>query len=92
MVWPGASAVITPLVICVCTVAVPLQVAVPLLKVAVVGGEVAPKPGEVIVNCVPEAIAFWLVRATVAVAFVTPVKLVRLQVWPLLPVMVPPEI
>jgi hypothetical protein len=70
----------TPLVSAVCTLAVPLQVALPLLKVAVVGGLVAPYPAEVILNCVLLAIVFLLVSLTVAVAPITPLKLERLQV------------
>jgi hypothetical protein len=80
----GASAVIT--------VAVPLQVAEPLLSVAVVGGVVPPDPDAVTVNGVPLAIVFLLVKATLAEAPVTPLKLVRLQVWPVEPVIVPPEV
>jgi hypothetical protein len=79
-------------VISVCTVAVPLQVAEPLAKVAVVGATVAPKPGEVMVSWVPLAIVFWLVKGTVAVALVTPLKLESVQVCPFAPVMVPPEV
>jgi hypothetical protein len=90
-VAPGVCAVMTPLVSAVCMVAVPLQVAVPLLNVACTGGVAAPYPGVVIVNCVPLAIVFLLVRGTVAVAPITPLKLLKLQVWPLEPVMVPPE-
>ena len=70
---------------------VPLQVAVPLLRVAVVGGVVPPDPAAVTVRWVPLAIVFPLVKATVAVAPVTPLKLVRLQVWPDEPLIVPPE-
>jgi hypothetical protein len=92
VVVPGACAVSTPLVIAVLTVAVPLQVAVPLLKVAVLGAIVAPCPGAVIVNCVPPAIVFEPVNATVAVAPVTPLKLDRSQVWPFDPLIVPPEV
>ncbi len=58
----------TPVVIDVCTLAVPLQVAVPLLRVALVGATVAPNPGDVMVNCVPLSMVFLPVNATVAVA------------------------
>ena len=93
MVEPGISAVRVPLgASAVMTVAVPLQVAEPLLSVAVVGGVVPPVPDAVTVRCVPLAIVFLLVKATVAVAPVTPVKLDRLQVWPVEPVIVPPEV
>ena len=92
VVVPGVCAVSTPAVIAVLTVAVPLHVAVPLLKVAVVGAMVAPYPGEVMVNCVPLAMVFEPVNATVAVAFVTPLKPERSQVWPFEPLMVPPEV
>lgn len=91
VVAPGVPAVSTPLVSAVMTFAVPLQVAVPLLRVAVVGGVVPPDPAAVTVRWVPLAIVFPLVKATVAVAPVTPLKLVRLQVWPDEPLIVPPE-
>jgi len=45
---------------------------VPLLSVAVVGGEVAPYPDAVTVSCVPLAIVFVPVKATVAAAPMTP--------------------
>jgi nitrate reductase NapE component len=76
----------------VMTFAVPLQVAVPLLNVAVVGAVVAPDPSAVTVSCVPLVIVFVPVNGTVAVAPVTPLKLDRLQVWPAEPVVVPPEV
>ena len=74
------------------TFAVPLQVAVPLLSVAVVGGLIPPEPSSVMVNWVPLAMVFELVSATLAVAPVTPLKSVRVQVWPVLPVIVPPDV
>jgi hypothetical protein len=80
------------LVSAVMTVAVPLQVAVPLVSVAVVGGLVPPVPCAVIVRWVPLAIVFVLVKATIAVAPLTPLKLVKLQVWPAEPVIAPPEV
>jgi hypothetical protein len=91
VVAPGCCAVMAPEVIAVCTDAVPLHVAVPSLRVALVGATVAPYPGAVIVNCVPLSIVSLLVNATVAVAPTTPLKLVRLQVSPFAPVIVPPE-
>jgi hypothetical protein len=93
VVEPGVSAVRPALgVSAVMTFAVPLQVAEPLLSVAVVGGVVAPYPDAVTVSCVPLAIAFVPVNGTVAVAPVTPLKLDRLQVWPAEPLVVPPEV
>jgi hypothetical protein len=74
------------------TLAVPLHVAVPLPKVAVVGAVVAPKPEFMIVNWVPLGIVFVPIKATVAVAPVTPLKFVRVQVWPPEPLIVPPEV
>src|SRR5208283_577709 len=73
VVAPGASAVKTPLVLlsAVMTAAVPLQVAVPLPNMAVVGAIVAPYPGDVTVRCVPLAIVFAPVKATVAAASMT---------------------
>ena len=76
----------------VMTFAVPLQVAVPLLSVAVVGGLIPPEPSDVMVKWVPLAMVFEPVSATLAVAPVTPLKLVRVQVWPVLPAIVPPDV
>lgn len=76
----------------VTTVAVPLQVAVPLLNVAVVGAVVAPDPDAVTIKRVPLAMLFGPVKVTDAVAPVTPLKPDRLQVWPVEPVIVPPEV
>ena len=76
----------------VITLAVPLQLAVPLESVAVVGGLVPPDPSAVIVRWVPEAMVFAAVKTTVAVAPSTPLKLERLQFWPAEPVMLPPEV
>src|SRR5208337_2848933 len=94
VVAPGASAVKTPLVLlsAVMTAAVPLQVAVPLPNMAVVGAVVAPYPSVTIVSWVPLAIVFVAVKVTVAVALVTPLKLDRLQYCPTEPVIVPPEV
>ena len=93
MVAPGILAVRVPLTAsAVMTVAVPLQVAEPLLSVAVVGGVAPPDPDAVTVRGVPLAIVFLLVKGTVAMAPVTPMKLDRLQVWPVEPVIVPPEV
>src|SRR5450755_4285789 len=73
VVAPGPSAVKTPPPLnAVMTVAVPLQVAVPLLNVAVVGGIVAPYPDAVTLSWVPLAIVFVPVNATVAAAPLTP--------------------
>jgi Ni,Fe-hydrogenase III small subunit len=91
VVAPGTPAVSTPLLSEVATFAVPLQVAVPLVSVAVVGGVVPPDPAFVMVSLVPLAIVFWLVKATVAVAPLTPLKFDRSQVCPVEPVIVPPE-
>ena len=74
------------------TVAVPLQLAVPLLSVAVVGGVVPPEPSDVIIRWVPGAITFVPVKTTVAVAPVTPLKLDRPHVWPVEPVIIPPVV
>jgi hypothetical protein len=71
-------------------VAVPLQVAVPLPSVADVGAAVAPPPREVIVKAVLAAIVFVPVSATVAVAVDESLKLVSVQVCPVVPVIVPP--
>ena len=100
--WPGQSyrggrphdAKPRPLFVvnAVMTLAVPLQVAEPLLSVAVVGGVVPPDPSAVIVRWVPLAIVFVPVNATVAVAPVTPLKSDRVQVWPAEPEIVPPEV
>ena len=69
VVEPGFCAVNTPVpVSAVMTFAVPLQVAVPLLNVAVVGGVVAPYPEAVTFRCVPAAIVFAPVKVTVAAA------------------------
>lgn len=93
VVVPGILAVSVPLAAsAVMTFAVPLHVAEPLLSVAVVGGVVPPEPEAVTVRWVPLAIVFVPVKATVAVAPVTPGKLDRLQVWPVEPVIVPPEV
>ena len=92
MVSPGVCAVNCPDVTSVWTTAVPLHVALPLLSVALVGGVLAPCPGAVMVSWVPLAIVFVPVNGTVAVAPITPLKLERSQVWPLLPVIVPPEV
>ena len=73
-------------------IAVPEQVAVPFDSVAVVGTEVAPVPPAVMTSGVPLAIVFALVKATVAVAPLEPLlKPLRLQVCPVVPVIVPPE-
>jgi hypothetical protein len=74
------------------TFAVPVHVAVPLLNEAVVGGITPPVPEAVTLRWVPLAIALVPVNVTVAVAPVTPLKLDRLQVWPAVPVIVPPEV
>ncbi len=74
------------------TVAVPLHVAVPLPKVAVVGGVVAPYPEAVTVRTAPLTIVLAPVKVTVAVAPVTPLKLDKLQVCPAEPLIVPPEV
>jgi hypothetical protein len=74
------------------TVAVPLQVAEPLLSVAVVGAVDAPNPSAVTVSRVPVAIVFVPVNGTSAMAPVTPLKLDRVQVWSSEPVTVPPEV
>jgi hypothetical protein len=71
-------------------VAVPLQVAVPLPSVAVVGAADAPPPLAVIVRAVPDAIVFVPVSATVAVAVDESLKLARVHVCPAVPVIVPP--
>ena len=76
----------------VMTFAVPLQEAVPLPRVAVVGGVVAPEPSFVMDKRVPAAMVLALVNATVAVAPVTPLKPDRLQVWPVVPLIAPPEV
>ena len=68
------------------TVALPEQVAVPLESVAVVGGAGAFTPPAVIVSGVPPAIVFAPDKATVAVAPVEPLKLLRVQVCPAVPV------
>ena len=73
-------------------VAVPEQVAVPLDRVAVVGGAVAPVPAFVRSIGVPLAIVFVPVKVTVAVAPLEPLlKSLRVQVCPTVPVIVPPE-
>jgi hypothetical protein len=80
------------LISAVMTLAVPLQVAVPLPSVAVVGGVMPPDPSDVMIRWVPLAIVFVPVSVTVAVAPVTPLKSDRPQVWPALPVIVPPDV
>ncbi len=93
VVEPGISAVRVVLgASAVMTFAVPLHVAEPLLSVAVVGGVVPPVPEAVTVRWVPLAIVFLPVKVTVAVAPVTPLKPDRLQVWPVEPEIVPPEV
>jgi len=69
------------------TVAVPLQLAVPLLTVAAVGGVVYPLPGFTITILAGEATLFGLVRFTVAVPPLPPpfVK-VSVQFCPAFPV------
>ena len=64
----------------VMTFAVPLQLAVPLLSVAVVGGVDAPDPSDVMIRWAPLAMRFVAVKVTVAVAPVTPLKSDRPQV------------
>jgi hypothetical protein len=71
-------------------VAVPLQVAVPLPSVAVVGAAVAPPPLAVMVKAVADAIVLVPVSATVAVAVDESLKLASVQVCPVVPVIVPP--
>jgi hypothetical protein len=62
-------------------VAVPEHVAVPSDSLAVVGADNAPVPPAVMVSGVPLAIALLSVKATVAVASLTPLlKLVKVQV------------
>ena len=74
-------------------VAVPLQVAVPLPRVAEVAADVEPYPVFVIVSAVPPAIVFVPVRATVAVAPVFPLlNAVSVQVWLVLPEIEPPDV
>jgi hypothetical protein len=82
--------------IVVATVAVPEHVAVPLLKVAVVGADAYALPivsGRKL-SVVPPAIAFVPVKRTVAVAATPPdgVAKVRVQLLPALPVIDPPDV
>jgi len=76
----------------VMTLAVPLQVAVPSVNVAVVGAVTPPVPSAVTVRMVPLAMVSVPVKATVAVASLTPLKLDKLQVWPVVPIIDPPEV
>ena len=76
----------------VTTVAVPLHWAVPLIKVAVVGGVVAPDPSAVMIRWAPLAMIFVPVKVTVAAAPVMLLKFVRPQVWPCEPRIEPPEV
>ena len=73
-------------------VAVPLQVALPLPAVALVGTAVAPVPRSANNRLAPPAMVLRPVRATVARALLPLLKAVRLQVWPTVPVAVMPEV
>ena len=75
------------------TVAVPEQVAVPLIAVADVAAEVLPPPVFVITSAVPPAMVLVPVKATVAVPPALPLlNVVRLHVCPVVPTAVMPEV
>ena len=76
----------------VAMVAVPEQVAVPLLNVAEVGAAVAAMPRAVMTRAVPLAMVLVPVSATVAVAVDESLKLVRRQVCVAEPEIEPPEV
>ena len=74
-------------------VAVPLQVAVPLPRVAVVAAPVEPYPVLVMLNDVPPAMVFVPVSVTVAAPPVLPLlNPETVHVCPALPVIDPPDV